>query len=69
MSLVTVMTYTSRPEAEMAGSVLRSEGIPFVVAADDAGGAYGAVLFTAGVRLQVDSADAARAADLLTAGD
>jgi hypothetical protein len=69
MPLVTVKTYASRPEAEMAGSVLRSEGIEFVIAADDAGGAYGAVLFTGGVRLQVESEDAARASDLLTVAD
>jgi|tagenome__1003787_1003787.scaffolds.fasta_scaffold20897644_2 hypothetical protein len=66
MALVTVGTYTSRPEAELAGSILRSEGITFVVAADDAGGAYGGVLFTPGARLQVDAEDAQRAADLLT---
>jgi hypothetical protein len=63
---VPVKTFASRPEAEMAGTLLRSEGIGFFIAADDAGGAWGRpMLFRMGVRLMVDEEDAPRAFELL----
>lgn len=66
MAPVAVMSFPSRPEAELAGTLLRSEGIEFFIAADDAGGAWGRpMLFRMGVRLMVDADDAARAAEFL----
>ena len=63
--MVQVGGYTTRSEAELAQAVLAAAGIPSVVTADDAGGAYPFDL-TGGARLLVEEADAEEAAALLS---
>ena len=55
--MVQVASYRTRNDAELAQARLAVEGIPSVVAADDAGGAYPFDL-SGGARLLVDEADA-----------
>ena len=62
--MIEVATYTTRSDAELAQATLAAAGIPSVIAADDAGGAYPFDL-TGGARLLVDEADAADAASVL----
>ena len=62
--LVEVGTYPTRSDAELAQSGLVAAGIPSVIAADDAGGAYPFDL-SGGARLLVDDADADDAAAVL----
>jgi hypothetical protein len=62
--LIQVGAYRTRSDAELAQAQLAVEGIPSLVAADDAGGAYPFDL-TGGVRLLVDEADAPVAAAIL----
>ena len=64
--MVEVGAYPTRSDAELSQTVLTAEGIPSVVAADDAGGAYPFDL-SGGARLLVDEADADRAASILDA--
>jgi hypothetical protein len=64
--MVEVGAYPTRSDAELAQTVLTAAGIPSVVAADDAGGAYPFDL-SGGARLLVDEADADRAASILDA--
>jgi hypothetical protein len=66
--MVEVGAYPTRSDAELAQTALTAEGIPSVVAADDAGGAYPFDL-SGGARLLVDEADADRAASLLRQGE
>ena len=51
----------------MAAGLLESEGIPALVMADDAGGAYPSLQFVRGVRLLVAAADRYRAREILKA--
>jgi hypothetical protein len=60
-------TFYSRIEAEMAAGLLESEGVPAMVLADDAGGAYPSLQFVRGVRLMVAAADRYRALEILKA--
>jgi hypothetical protein len=62
--MVEVGTYPTRSDAEFAQAALAASGIPSVLAADDAGGAYPFDL-TGGARLLVDAADAEEAAAVL----
>jgi hypothetical protein len=62
--MVEVGAYRTRSDAELAQARLAIEGIPSVVAADDAGGAYPFDL-TGGARLLVDEAGAEYAAAIL----
>ena len=62
--MIEVGTYTTRSEAELARATLAAAGIPSVISADDAGGAYPFDL-TGGARLLVDEADAQDAAAVL----
>lgn len=64
---VVLETFYSRIEAEMAAGLLESEGIPALVMADDAGGAYPSLQFVRGVRLMVAAEDAYRAREILKA--
>jgi hypothetical protein len=64
---VVLETFYSRIEAEMAAGLLESEGIPAMVLADDAGGAYPMFQFIRGVRLMVAAEDAYRAREILKA--
>jgi len=63
--MVQVGAYPTRGDAELAQTALAAAGIPSVIAADDAGGAYPFDL-TGGARLLVDEADAADAAEVLS---
>lgn len=60
-----VGAYTTRSDAELAQTALTAAGIPSLLAADDAGGAYPFDL-TAAARLLVDEADAEDAAEVLS---
>ena len=63
--MVQVAGYPTRGDAELAQTALAAAGIPSVVTADDAGGAYPFDL-TGGARLLVDEADAEDAAAILS---
>jgi hypothetical protein len=62
--MIEVATYNTRSDAELAQATLAAAGIPSVIAADDAGGAYPFDL-TGGARLLVDEADAEDAGAVL----
>jgi len=63
--MIQVGAYPTRSDAELAQTALVAAGIPSVVSADDAGGAYPFDL-TGGARLLVAEADAEDAATLLS---
>ena len=63
--MIQVGSYPTRSDAELAQTALSAAGIPSVVAADDAGGAYPFDL-TGAARLLVDEADAEDAAEVLS---
>ena len=63
--MIPVGAYPTRSDAELAQTVLAAAGIPSVIAADDAGGAYPFDL-SGGARLLVDEADAEDATALLS---
>ncbi len=64
--LVTVETFSSAWEAQLARAALEAEGIDALIADEHFLGLYGALTSTlGGVRLQVRPEDAGRAADLL----
>jgi len=65
--MVEVATYTTRSDAELAQATLTAAGIPSVISADDAGGAYPFDL-SGGARLLVDEVDADDAAAVLASG-
>jgi hypothetical protein len=62
--MVEVGTYNTRSDAELVQATLAAAGIPSVISADDAGGAYPFDL-TGGARVLVDEADADDAAAVL----
>ena len=62
--MIVVGAYPSRSEAELAQTALTAAGIPSVIAANHAGGAYPFHL-SDGARLLVDEADAEDAAAAL----
>jgi hypothetical protein len=66
-TMVEVGVYPTRTDAELAQTRLEAAGIPSVIAADDAGGAYPFDLTGAGARLLVDESDAEEANRVLTA--
>ena len=63
--MIQVGAYPTRSDAELAQTALTAAGIPSLVAADDAGGAYPFDL-TGAVRLLVDEANAEDAAEILS---
>jgi hypothetical protein len=63
--MVEVGVYPSRNDAELAQATLAAAGIPSVLSADDAGGAYPFDL-SGGARLLVGEADAEAATALLS---
>jgi hypothetical protein len=65
--MVEVGAYATRGDAELAQGALMAAGIPSVVVADDAGGAYPFDL-TGAARLLVVEADAEDAASVLSGG-
>ncbi len=64
---IVLETFPNRIAAEMAAGLLESEGVPAMVVADDAGGAYPMLQFIRGVRLLVSREDEARAREILQA--
>ena len=62
--MVEVGAYRTRSDAEFAQATLAAAGIPSVIAADDAGGAYPFDL-TGGARILVDEVDVENAAAIL----
>ena len=54
--MIEVGAYCTRSDAELAQTVLEAAGIPSVLSADDAGGAY-PFLLAGAARLLVDEAD------------
>ena len=65
--MIEIGTYPTRSDAELVQSALAAAGIPSLIAADDAGGAYPFDL-TGGARLLVEEADAEDAKSLLSDG-
>jgi hypothetical protein len=65
--MIEVGAFPTRSDAEIARSALEAAGIPSVVEADDAGGAYPFGL-TGGARLLVDEGDAEDARAILAGG-
>ena len=63
--MIQVGVYPTRSEAELAQAALAVAGIPSLLRADDAGGAYPFDL-TGGARLLVEEADAEDAAAVLS---
>jgi hypothetical protein len=62
--MIEAATFNTRSDAEIAQATLAAAGIPSVIAADDAGGAYPFDL-SGGARLLVDETDARDAAEVL----
>jgi len=60
-----VRTFSDRGEAEIARSLLETEGIAAWVAADDMGGNTPPLDFSSGLQLVVEAGDVERARDLL----
>jgi hypothetical protein len=63
--MIEVGAYPTRSDAELAQAALAAAGIPSVIAADDAGGAY-PFDFSGAARLLVEEADAEDAATVLS---
>jgi hypothetical protein len=68
VSVIEVGAYPTRQDAELAQAALAASGIPSVVEADDAGGAY-PFAFGGGARLVVEDQDAEAAASILAGPD
>jgi hypothetical protein len=60
-----VRTFSDRGEAEIARSLLETEGITALVSADDMGGNTPPLDFSSGLQLVVEAADVDRARELL----
>jgi hypothetical protein len=67
--VVEVGVYPTRTDAELAQTALEAAGIPSVIAADDAGGAYPFDLTGGGTRLLVEETDAEDASAVLSGHD
>lgn len=64
--LVTVNSYSSRTEAEIAKGLLESNGIKSVIISDDAGGMYPFPMASKfGVELKISEKDLVKAKELL----
>ena len=67
-ALVVVQSYGSRPEAELAKSVLEDASVPAMIQADTAGGMREHLAWSgAGFKILVHDEDATAARDVLTA--
>ena len=66
--MIEVGVYRTRSDAELAQTTLAGAGIPSVLAADDAGGAYPFDLSGGGTRVLVEQSDAENAAAILGTG-
>jgi hypothetical protein len=69
MELVTVATFSSVLEAEMAKERLESEGIAALVADGGAGGVMPFIASSSGVRVQVAETEVERAKEILGPSD
>jgi hypothetical protein len=67
--LVTLHSFNSEFEAELAKAELESAGIQCYLSGDDCGGLRPAMSFTNGIKLIVRADDAARAAEILGEDD
>ena len=65
---VTLKTYGSRPEAEVAKSLLNSNGIPAQIRSDDLAGLRPQLSLTSGVELKVTTAKFSAAKKILGDG-
>jgi hypothetical protein len=61
----TIQTFSNRPEAEAAKTLLQESGIVALVKADDAGGMRPELNLSGGVRLQVQTKNAEEAREAL----
>jgi hypothetical protein len=68
VELVTIRSFDSEVEAELAKTKLESEGIESFLSRDDCGGLRPAMTFTNGVKLIVRADRATRAEEILKAG-
>ncbi len=66
-SLVILRTFLSEPEADIAHGALTAFGIESFLSHDDCGGQRAHLNLVGGIRLMVNSEDAARAEEALTA--
>ena len=66
VELVTVRTFTSEPEGNIAKGALEAFGIDCIITRDDCGGQRPHMTLTGGLRLLVRADDAPRAAEVLT---
>lgn len=64
--LVTVRTFASRAEADLARSALEAYGIECMVGADDCGGQRPPLAMSIGVRLMARAEDLERAEEVLS---
>jgi hypothetical protein len=64
--LVTIRTFASESEAQIAKSVLDAFGIDSILSHDDCGGQRPHLTLTGGIQLIVNSADAERTEEVLT---
>jgi len=65
-ALVTVKTYVTETEAEVAASCLQANGIACMLSADDCGGMLSAMDNYSGVKLTVKAGDAESAREILS---
>ena len=65
-ALVTVKTYVTETEAEVAASCLEANGIICMLSADDCGGMLSAMDNYSGVKLTVKAGDAESAREILS---
>jgi Putative prokaryotic signal transducing protein len=65
VELVTIRSFSSEAEAELARTELESAGIKSFLSGDDCGGLRPAMTFTNGIKLVVRAEDVARAAEIL----
>ncbi len=63
--LVTIETYSTRYEAELAKGLLKESGIEATVSGDDYGGIHPALSYSRGVRLLVKKEDVANAKGII----
>jgi hypothetical protein len=64
--LVTIRTFASEFEAQIAKSALEAFGVPCMISHDDCGGQRPHLTLTGGIQLMVRSVDAERAEEVLT---
>ena len=66
MATVTVGTYSTEVEAQVAQAALEANGVSSIILRDDAGGMLPSLHILANVKLAVDEEDAGLAREILT---